>query len=185
MPNKDSGKKYRLIKTDKTESYKRNGQDIQKPVFKKVYLSDEEVEKICLETGFDVPFYSQKTAIDDYFLDFWTPVLGMGPAFTYIWYVHLMYSGCDEEYSIRKTSQLMGISANTLRSYLDILEKYGFIFRLYNDTDENTTEATIKVRKSTPMLSENILDTLPPMIKEKHEGHSKYLAFLMELGIKS
>lgn len=172
---------YRLVKTTNTTIYKRQGKDVERPVMEKVYISSKELDNISLETGDLLPdLQGHKTIIPNYFFDFWTPILGMGAAFTYVRYVRQAYGDSDIKYSINKMAQMMGISANTLRSYLDKLEEYGFICRFYQNViledgkiDENQIETTIKVRKTVPIVPNSLLEKLPNIVQKEHEAYLK------------
>lgn len=170
-------KYYRLIKTDRTETYTRHGKPVSKPVFEKIYYSAEQVEKLSLETGDLLPdLQGHKTIIPNYFLDFWTPILGLNVAFTYIRYVRQVYSENQLlKIPLYKMAQMMGISIPTLRNHLDKLEEYGFICRFYEDIDLNQTEVTIKVRKTIPLISGELLNSLPKMIQKEHSNYIKFV----------
>jgi len=168
---------YRYINTDKTYTYNRDGQEINRPVQEKVYFDDPVVDNFSLEPKNKVPMDQNFVGISNYFLDYWGYILGPQVAFTYIRYVRHVYTqGFEPTIGLKKMATLMGISLNTLKKYLEELEKYGFVAIFYKDT--KTTEKgkeliktiiRIKVRKTIPYLTPDLVEKLPKELQEQHE----------------
>lgn len=167
---------YRFSDTDKKMTYERQGQEVKSPIKEKIYFDDPVVDSFSLEPKNKVPMDQNFTAVSNYFLDYWGNILGMDAAYTWIRYVRYVYrANWEPNFSLTKMAKIMGIAINTLKKYLGILETYGFVAIFYKDTKslEKNREVTktlirVKVRKSIPFLTPDLVELLPPDLKAHH-----------------
>lgn len=169
---------YRFSLTDETVTYERSGKSVSKPVQEKIYFTDYVVDAFSLEPREKVPFDQNFTAVPNYFLDYWGYILGMDAAYTWIRYVrHVYRTGFELTLDTSKMAKFMGLSHNTLKKYLSILESYGFAAVFYKDTkvmvgnrEQLKTLVRVKVRKSTPLLSPDLVRRLPIELQRYHSN---------------
>ncbi|BAE82599.1 hypothetical protein [Desulfitobacterium hafniense] len=168
---------YRFANTDKTYTYERNGQEIKRPIQEKISFDDAVVDSFSLEPKNKVPMGQNFVGISNYFLDYWSHILGPNAAFTYIRYVrHIYTSSYEPIISLNKMATYIGISINTLKKYLSDLEHYGFVAIFYKDTrmkskgkEMTNTLVRIKVRKAIPFLTPDLVGRLPKELQDKHK----------------
>lgn len=164
---------YRFNTTEKTSTYHRKGVLVENPVQDKVYFSDEVLDSFSLETKHTVPFDQNFTAIPNYFFDYWGYILGMKAAYTWMRYVrHVYRPGFEQKRTLASMAKLMDISKNSLKEYISILEEYGFMAVFYKDNkkvnEKNNTEIRIMVRKTTPFLTQDLVNKLTPELQNYH-----------------
>ena len=164
---------YRFNSTEQTSSYIRKGKPIETPVLDKIYFSDEVVDAFSLEIKNNVPFNQEFTAVPNYFFDYWGYILGMKAAYTWLRYVrHVYRAGFEIHKSLSDIAEFMGITKNSLKKYIAILEDYGFVAVFYKDINKSesiiNTEVILKVRKNTPFLTPDLVEKLPPKLQSYH-----------------
>ncbi|MCR8982432.1 helix-turn-helix domain-containing protein [Brevibacillus laterosporus] len=184
---------FRFVDTDQKENCmrkrtnKKTGieeiQTYQKTVQEKRFYSEEEVRKFSLEKLRDTlpKEHGNVTYVDNYFLNFWGPILGCQATMVYIYLLQPCYGLKDYCYPDLDTlSAKLKMSIPTLRSYLKVLEQHGFIMRFWvlNPENHNLMESCLyKVRKTVPMLSAEEIKSLPLELQKEHD---KYIAELSE-----
>lgn len=174
---KDTGIKEEVsrLSNGKEQRYKR-------VVKEKIYFDEDEVRSFSLETlGTPLPrVHGQFIQIDNYFFDFWGYFLGCEATALF---VHLIRHAINKDYCWPELSLIafkMKKSLKAVRGYMDILEEYGFIYRFWvQNVNKNFAEESpiIKIRKTIPLLSEELIAQLPEKLRKEHD---KYLADLME-----
>lgn len=158
-------------------------QAFEKTVNDKRYYTEEEVKKFSLERLRDpLPKeHGNFTGVDNYFLDFWGPILGYQATMVFIHLLRYCYGGKDSCFPDLDTmAAKLKMSIPTVRKYLEVLEKFGFIMRFWvqNPDNHNLMESCVyKVRRTVPMLSQEEVESLPDELKQLHED---YLEELME-----
>lgn len=175
---KDSGLAEDVVR--KTDGGKEQRYKIK--VKERVYFDEEVVRKFSLER-LRTPLprvHGHFTSIDNYFFDYWGYFLGCEATALF---AHLLRYTMSKDYCYPDMGLIalkMGKTVKTIRSYMDKLEEYGFIYRFWvqNPERNNVDEAPIiKVRKTIPLLSEDLIKKLPDRLREEH---NKYLENLME-----
>lgn len=170
---------FRYVATAEKISRTRNREEQQitdlVTVNKKIYYTASEVAAFSLE-GFGQSLVARsgnKTIIENYVLDYWQPILGFQATMVYINY-HRMCINNDMPFrSIDNMAEMMGISRQTLKKYLEILESHAFVMRFWAESKKKTgmNDATrVKVRASIPLLSEDLVAKLPDSIRESHNA---------------
>jgi hypothetical protein len=143
---------------------------------KEIIFSEEDVRTFSLEKhGQKVP-YSQGdgniTLLHNYLLDFWSYFLGSDACITYIHLIRYAYNKDSVFPSLDTIAVKMRCDRRTLTKYIDILESFGFVYRFWTKKPEdNNRPGTIlfKVRKTLPLLSEELIHKLPSDLKGKHD----------------
>lgn len=175
---------FRYVPTGEYEiiEEKRNGKIVhnRKPILEKQKLSFEDVKALNLDNyGRDV-----RTAADDftlvhnYLLDFWGAIMGSEAVMLYIHLKRYCFAGKDFCFPDMETimAKMKKGSRTTINKYMDILEHYGFIVKIYRiDTERNNgfSSPFFKVRKYVPLLSQDLIEQLPKTLQKEHE---KFLA---------
>ncbi|MDC3424378.1 helix-turn-helix domain-containing protein [Aquibacillus sp. 3ASR75-11] len=145
---------------------------------KKEYYSEESIANFQLESHTKLlpDMNGNKTIINNYLLRFWGPTFdpkcGGNVAYTYI----ILLSYCwDKDYtwiSLDTIAKQITSSKQTVRKYLDILEKSGFIIRFWREQeDDERLQGTIliKVRQTLPFLSREQYNQLPKSLRKEHD----------------
>lgn len=121
--------------------------------------------------------------IENYFLTFWGRTLGIGASS--LSFRLSLFSEGDYGYEHRaggviiRTDDLadgLQCSRQELFSWIDTLEMYGFVLHLYAVPKSRPDETPLnyfKVRKSVPLLSRDLVDTLPPVLQKMHSDYIK------------
>ncbi|KEK23965.1 DnaA N-terminal domain-containing protein [Bacillus gaemokensis] len=111
--------------------------------------------------------------IGNYLLDFWGAVLGSDAV---LLYQHLKrYAFGKKDFCFPDLEMIglkMGKSPNTVKKYLSILEDNHFIakFNRYDVTDNNREVSPFfKIRRYVPLLTQDMVNELPPKLQELHE----------------
>ncbi|MGI2295581.1 helix-turn-helix domain-containing protein [Paenibacillus sp. GXUN7292] len=139
-----------------------------------IYFSEGDVERFSLDTiGYHpIPFREGNfTMVSNYLLDFWGYFLKPTGVHLYT----LLRRHCyNKDYCYVSTSTLatkMGIkSRDTVKTHLDLLESYGFIFQFLVKNEKNMDEAPItKVRNHIPMLTAELIQQLPTALRKDHD----------------
>ncbi len=173
----------------------------------KVMFDEHEVRKLSLDQyGENIPYIDgELTIFNNYFFDFWGYYLNAEGTSLYGHLKRHAYGDKDWCFpNFNLISEKMDKSRKTLHTYLDILERYGFVYQfgVINTSKKNAEESSVfKIRKSTPLLTKNLIygnpdieipDDAPPHIvkalkKEKkglppklREEHEKFVSKRMQ-----
>ncbi|WP_214482993.1 DnaA N-terminal domain-containing protein [Bacillus sp. SM2101] len=170
---------YRLVPTGEIQikPTKRNGKiiHVRKPILEKRILEFEEIKAINLDNnGIDVRTSGEDfTLIHNYLFDFWGAILGSEAVALY---THLKrYCYGKKDYCFPNMDEIvfkMKKSRNTVNKYLDILEMYGFILKLYRmDRERHNGESSpfYKIRRYIPLLSKELIEDLPDLLRRRHD----------------
>lgn len=170
-------------RTPKTRTVRGKTQEYFEEELERIYFQEDDIRKFSLDKhGQNVPYVDgHLTIINNYMFDYWGYILG---AEAIALYAHLKrYCYGDKDYcwpNLELISFKMKMSRNTVKKYLGILEDHGFVyqFNVQNADLNNTNESPLfKVRKKVPLLSQELCDTLPPVLQADHEKYlSKMLA---------
>ncbi|EIT85976.1 replication initiation factor RepA [Fictibacillus macauensis ZFHKF-1] len=136
-----------------------------------VYFKEEDVQQFTLEsTGVPLPrLQAGVVYIDDYFMDYWMPVLGLVAGNVYL---HLLRPTAGERACIHDEHTLaakLGINEEALEEAFNTLEAFGFIFRFWKASGEGGPDVIFKVRQSVPLLDPLFLDMIPEVLQQEHE----------------
>lgn len=186
----ETGRTFPRKRTKKNSDDKFDVQIYQVPELEKRAFSEDEVRNFSLDTyGKHIPYVDgELTILNNYLFDYWGFFLkAEGLAL----YGHLKRHAYGKKDwccpGLDLISYKMDKSLNTVRNYLDILERYGFIykFNVINHDRENLEETPLyKIRKKVPLLTEKLLmgdptividDSLKPHIKEALKKEQKGL----------
>jgi hypothetical protein len=180
----------RMIPRQRKKRNKETGQeDTQvyfEPEMREVYFSKEFVDNFSVDQ-FGYPIHNKiqdYTTVENYFIKFWGPILGAGPAWTFV----VLMSHCYgyDEYGNRRDftfpklttiAELIGAKdVGTVKKYLDVLEEHYFIYRFWRKKpDKENDSITYKLRTSIPYLPEDQLMKLSP---RRQEEHAKWIQFM-------
>ncbi|WP_028393994.1 helix-turn-helix domain-containing protein [Bacillus cihuensis] len=137
---------------------------ISYPQQDKIFFSDDEVRNFSLDGyGISIPYVDGEfTILNNYFFDFWGYYLNAeGVAL----YGHLRrYTYGEKDWcfpNIDLIALKMDKSRPTVLNYIELLERYGFIykFNILNEDQENREETPIyKVRKTIPLLTQKLIE---------------------------
>ncbi|WP_209124494.1 DnaA N-terminal domain-containing protein [Alkalihalobacillus sp. BA299] len=192
---------------------KRKGKDNQyydevyfETELERIFFSEEEVKAFSLDKhGQHIPYVDgELTILNNYLFDFWGWYLKAEGLALYGHLKRHAYGKKDWCFpNLELISLKMSKSVPTIRNYLELLERYGFIYKfgVLNKDNEGREESPLyKIRKKIPFLTEKLLngdpsiqiDTkLPKHIQEaqkkEKEGlperlfkdHEKYVAEMM------
>lgn len=177
---------YRLVESDVvnevTRKYQRKHgvQEKKVPVrqSKKEYYSEDSILKFDLESHAKLlpDMNGNKTIVNNYLMRFWGPSFdskcGGIVSYTYI----LLLSYCwDKDYtwiSLDTLSKQLTSSRPTVRKYLEILEKAGFIIRFWREQDDDERKSgtiLVKVRQTLPLISRTQYNELPKSLRKEHD----------------
>lgn len=152
-----------------------------KSIPREITFTEQQVKNFTLEDkGTPIPrVHGNFTAVDNYFFDYWGYFLGSRATTAFMHLLRYCY-GSDVCYpSIPLIAAKMNCTRQSLNTYFEILEKYGFIYRFWtrkpNDNNKNGT-IIFKVRQTIPFLSEELIEQLPPILKKEHEKDVKRLS---------
>ncbi|ASK26215.1 DnaA N-terminal domain-containing protein [Bacillus licheniformis] len=126
-------------------------------------LSENQVKEFQLDKfGEHIPYMDgHLTIINNYFFDFWGYFLGAEGTALFAHLKRYAYGNKDFCYpSVDLISLKMGKNPVTVRNYMKLLEKYGFIWKINvrNKTRDYTEESPIfKIRKKVPLLPEELI----------------------------
>ncbi len=150
---------------------------------KKIYYTPEQVKAFNLEDQ-GIPLNAgtgHKTIIENYLLDFWQPILGLTATMIFINYSRLAM-GDGGEMKVRSmgdVADLMGVSRPTLTKYVTLLEEYGFLMRFWAESTKKpglNDPTWMKVRRTIPLLSEDLVLELPDYLRIEHNKFIKRLS---------
>ena len=165
------------------QPYVKDGKQLirKNPVQQKIFFPEDVVKEFSLNVyGKNVEadiLSGNFTQIPNYYIYFWQPFIkgeGLGLFLT-------LLSHCyQRDYcypSLTTLASYSGITKNTLKKYLDILEKYGLIFRfnVINPEDKRKyghhldDSPVIKVRNKVPFISKELFDQLPKELQHQHD----------------
>jgi len=181
---KDKATYFRLKKTGRNipRTRKRKGIDENylEPEVQKVYFDEEFVHNFSLDR-FGLPLHSKiknYTVIENYLMDFWSPIMGGDATYTFILLIRYCY-GEDEhgkkDFSypqLTTIAEKWGKTVETVKKYLDILEENYFIYRFWRsnpERDHANDSILYKLRTSIPYLSEEQIKTLSPKLRKQHD----------------
>lgn len=172
---------YRLVETGEFENVetKRGAGvlNVRKPILVKHVVSFEDVKKINLDDyGLDVRTHAGSfTQIHNYFLDFWGSILGSDAVALFMHLKRYCYGElkdfCFPNIELIQFKMKKG-SKNTILKNLELLEKYGFIAKILRmDVERNNalSSSFIKIRRYIPVLSQELIDSLPNRLKQEHD----------------
>lgn len=171
---------YRQVPTNKKIERNRvtqKGEKVKVTLNQKEYYTEQDIAEFDLEEHSKLlpHMNGHKTIIHNYFIRFWGPVLdpksGGIIAYTFI----VLQSYCwDKDYTwvnLKTLCNQLTVSKPTVRKYLEILEREGFIIRFWREdaTSHEQGSLLIKVRRSIPFLTKEKIDMLPEDLKIEHE----------------
>lgn len=143
-------------------------------------LSETQVKEFQLDKfGEHIPYMDgHLTIINNYFFDFWGYFLGAEGTALFAHLKRYAYGNKDFCYpSVDLISLKMGKTPVTIRNYMKLLEKYGFIWKINvrNKTRDYTEESPIfKIRKKVPLLPEELIYGNPSIeIADDEEPYMK------------
>ncbi|MCY8467307.1 DnaA N-terminal domain-containing protein [Bacillus atrophaeus] len=179
LPDSHLYRFYRLVPSGEKETRIRNGKPVEVSLNQKEYYSEKDVAEFDLEEYSKLlpDMNGNVTIINNYFIRFWGPSfhkkMGGIIAYTFI----ILRSYCwDKDYtwiSLSTLEEQLTVSRPTLKQYLDVLEKEGFIIRFWREAkDSKKTEQNtilIKVRRAIPYLTKEKLDKLSDSVKREHQ----------------
>jgi len=183
--NKDKATYFRLKKTGRSipRTRKRKGVDENylEPEVQKVYFDEEFVKNFSLDR-FGLPLHSMiknYTVIENYLLDFWSPIMGGDATYTFILLIRYCYgedeNGNKKDFSypqLTTIAEKWGKTVETVKKYLDILEENYFIYRFWRsnpERDHANDSILYKLRTSIPYLSEEQIKNLSPKLRKQHD----------------
>ncbi|MEF2247957.1 DnaA N-terminal domain-containing protein [Paenibacillus sp. IITD108] len=147
----------------------------------KVFYDEEYVKSFSLDR-YGLPLHNKiqnYTVVENYLLDFWSPIMGGDAVYTFILLMRHCYGfdadGNKKDYSfpqLETIAEKSGKTVPTIKKYLDVLEEHYFIYRFWRSNPENhhTDDSILyKLRTSIPYLSEEHLVKLSPKLQKQHE----------------
>ncbi len=185
MADKDKPLYYRYVRTGKMipRTRKRGGvdQNYLEAELQKVFYEEEYVKAFSLDR-FGLPLHSKignYTTVENYLLDFWSPIIGGEAVYTFILLIRHCY-GYDEDGNkkdfsfpdLETLAEKWGKTIPTVKKYLDILEENYFIYRFWrSDPSNHHADDSIlyKLRTSIPYLSEEQILKLSPRLQTQHD----------------
>ncbi|MGR0121608.1 DnaA N-terminal domain-containing protein [Bacillus halotolerans] len=142
--------------------------------------TEEQIKNFSLDKfGTHIPYIEgHYTILNNYFFDFWGYFLGAEGIALYAHLTRYAYGSKDFCFpSLQTIAKKMDKTPVTVRGYLKLLERYGFIWKVNvrNKTKDNTEESPIfKIRRKVPLLSEELLNGNPNIeIPNDEEAHVK------------
>lgn len=144
------------------------------PVQNKIFIPFEQIEEMNLDNRGEVVPFSMKNVINisRYFKKFWIPILGTDAGWLYIF----LSEYCDDtDICYPKVEELMkhmNLSSYLVKKALDKLVEHNFVFiiyRLNKLADNKETSPIYKLRQTIPLLSKELVSTLPESLKKKHD----------------
>ncbi|MFB5268207.1 DnaA N-terminal domain-containing protein [Paenibacillus enshidis] len=179
---------YRYRPTGESETKNRRVGDSEQLYTKKelerIYLKEEDVRSFSLDKhGQTIPYMDGNiTLLSNYILDYWGHFLFAEGIALYMHLKRYCYGELDYCWpDLDLIGKKMHKSRNTLKKYLALLEKYGFVvmFNCINIDKNNMEESPLfKVRKQVPFLPQDLYDGLP---NELRVDHDKYMQKLVNL----
>jgi hypothetical protein len=175
------------VDTNDTEKYEyvdgeNNQKELNKKIKKRLYFTEQQVKDFNIESiGTSIPLQHGKYYVMmNYFNRWWGHFLGWEGKSLYL---DLLQFGQGERkdwcYPSNKMLSFMNGNKDpkTVRKYIGVLEEYGFVkvfHCLGEDESEqkkgNTQESNIyKIRSTIPVLPLELVEKLPPKLKERHE----------------
>lgn len=150
------------------------------PVKNRILFEEDEIRKFSLDKyGEHIPYIDgQLTILNNYFFDFWGYYLNAeGTAL----YAHLKrYAYGEKDYcypNFELIEAKMGKARSTLHRYLDLLQRYGFVYRfgvLNKDKLMAEEPPIFKIRRQIPLLSKKLIYGDPTIeIPEDAPSHIK------------
>lgn len=177
---------YRLVESDVinevTRTVKRNHgkQEKKVPVKqpKKEYYSEESILRFDLESHAKLlpDMNGNKTIVNNYLMRFWGPSFDpkCGGIVSYTYIILLSYCW-DKDYtwiSLDTLAKQLTCSKPTVRKYLEILERAGFVIRFWReqeDDDRMSGTILVKVRQTLPLISRAQYNDLPKSLRKEHD----------------
>jgi len=180
---------YRYVETgnkyprQRSKKGKDSGVEIETyyvPELEKRVFTEDEVRAFSLDKyGHHIPYVDGEiTILNNYLFDYWGYYLNAEGLALYAHLKRHAYGKKDWCFpNLELISLKMDKSQNTIRNYLEILERYGFIykFNVINEDRDNLEESSIyKIRKKVPLLTEKLLNGDPSIvIDDALEPHIK------------
>ncbi|MDQ0191257.1 hypothetical protein JI721_12135 [Alicyclobacillus cycloheptanicus] len=124
-----------------------------------------------------MPLYRDgKLFIENYFMDFWGPILGIGTSSLFVTVSSAAKGGHFATLSTQYLLAVLRCSDKELFSWIKTLEHYGFIRHFFVENTSRPNEEPSNrfvVRKSMPLLTQELVNTLPPLVKKRHDDFLK------------
>lgn len=155
---------------------------VEQEIIKEKEISFEEV--IAFSLDFDnndqivEPTSDDVLSVPNYFFNFWYFFLGADAAILYVLLKDDCFEGenfCCPDMELIK-AKLNRSSQSSINRIINVLEKYDFIKKIQRlDKNNNKRRAVpfYKVRQNIPMLSQDLIEQLPDLLKEEHENFIK------------
>lgn len=175
-----SDKKYAHFRNVKTGQYevkkgKGNSERLM-PIIEKRKIPFEEIKSFKLDTiGTLAPTLDTEdfTIVNNYLLDFWSACISSEAVQIYLHLKRYAYGKKDYCFpDIDIISMKMGKTRNTVKKYIEVLEKHHFVamFGRCDITDNNRDVSPLfKIRRHIPLITEEMYESLPDKLKEKHD----------------
>ncbi|WP_066412777.1 DnaA N-terminal domain-containing protein [Sutcliffiella cohnii] len=162
--NQETGEKIPRRRKRKGKDNQYHDQVYFENELERIYFSEEEVRNFSLDKhGQHIPYVDgELTILNNYLFDFWGWYLKAEGLALYAHLKRHAYGKKDWCFpNLELISMKMSKSVPTIRNYLELLERYGFIYKfgVLNKDNEGREESPIyKVRKQIPFLSEKLLN---------------------------
>lgn len=138
--------------------------------FKDVYMMDLDT----LSPVAPVKGSGDYVMLDDYFIWFWSPILGGECVQVFNFLKSHAFGQKDYCYvSIKLICATIGRSENKIKEYLRTLENYGFIVQISRKRRSNNEHVSpfFKIRTMTPILSKELYESLDERVKLEHDKY--------------
>lgn len=131
----------------------------------------EEFNALTLEDANRMPeIQGNKVIITNYFNTFWGRIMGARNFRVFLVLSQFAYGNKDYSYPSWDTlAEICGMSKNTVKAAVRTLEDLGFVLQVqvFNKRGENENNIFL-LRKTTPFLSIEQYESLPPKMQESH-----------------
>lgn len=169
--NVDTGKTEPRYKHQKDDTGMKIAVEYRVKVYDKMYFTEDQIKNWNFKGDiFPIGNNRNFTIIHNYILHVWSYYLGKDATFAYI----MLRSYDFHEREITTTSKqtiakLLGIKAQTLTEYMNILEKYdfGYMFQTERENDGMQVGSVFVVRSTVPILPPDLYEGLPAELKKE------------------
>jgi|GEM_PF-3645090 len=154
---------------------------VQLPTGKTRRLSEEELEKITLNSPNNIPeLNGKKTWISNYVATFWMPFMKPGPFAVYVQLQKMAYGDKDHAFpSVPYLAMILGISERTVQNYIDHLVDLGFVIVLERFEAQSNRQLSnlYLLSTTTPFLPREKYEKLPKKLQREHDRFMDYIKF--------
>ncbi|MGN7299474.1 DnaA N-terminal domain-containing protein [Ferdinandcohnia sp. SAFN-114] len=166
----ETGNKYPRQRSKKGKDSGLELETYYVPELEKRVFTEDEVRAFSLDKyGHHIPYVDGEiTILNNYLFDYWGHYLNAEGLALYAHLKRHAYGKKDWCFpNLELISLKMDKSLNTVRNYLDILERYGFIYKfnvVNEDRDKLEESPVYKIRKKVPLLTEKLLNGDPSIV---------------------